>query len=111
MDSGSSADWIGCVYRHLRAQFVYELGFTPYYFHCKTRSRAMMPVAVKQGSSVLGVYPLFDLLEPRRSELTSARNFLASYPNSKMVFVKKGRTDPKMIHENAMTLSAAHAFY
>ena len=108
---GTFEDWIGCVYRHLRAQFGYTLGYTPEYFHYKTRSKAMMPIAVRHAQSTLGIYPLLNENEPTKAQLTSAKNFLSHYQNSKVVFVTYAGREPELIRENIILVSAAHAFY
>ena len=111
ISTGTFEDWIGCVYRHLRSQFGYALGYAPEYFHYKTRSNAMMPIAVRHNQATLGIYPLFDEAEPRKAQLTSAKNFLSHYQNSKVVFVTYVEREATLLQENIILVSAAHAFY
>lgn len=80
-------DRIGLLYRNIRAQFEYRLGFTPTYFHFLTRGGAMMPLAIRNGENVVGILPIDSSSDISRTHKAATDSFLRTYASSKVLFV------------------------
>jgi hypothetical protein len=79
--------WTGLVYRNSRAQFEYQLGFTPQYFHYLTRAKSMVPLGIRCGAEVLGIFPVDSKSELGRAQMAAAGSFLKQYEHSKVIFL------------------------
>lgn len=76
----------GLIYRNSRVHFNYQIGSSYRYFHYLTRSGARVPIAIEKNQSILGFIPLKED-QPSKSELASAKSFLKTYANSKIVYL------------------------
>lgn len=80
------------LFSFVRHQWVYrpELGASLFQF--RSRGGAFVPLAVRSGNRSLGIIPMLDET-PGKHELGSARSFLATYENSRCIFVHLGESD------------------
>jgi predicted AAA+ superfamily ATPase len=79
--------WAGLIYRNLREQTYYRVGFDAQFFQFRTRAGILIPVCVRTPEGIVGIIPCET--EPTRSDAAAARSFLGRYGNSKIIFAAR----------------------
>ena len=92
-------DWIGLVYRNLRAQFGYRLGEFPLYSHYRTRGGALVPLVIQSQGKRLGVFAFSSDDEITSHRIRSAESFLKKYESARVVFLMLNERTPRLIGE------------
>jgi len=80
------------LFANLRTQIHYHPEDEVEIFQYRNRGGGLIPLCFRKGKDVLGVIPSLEQT-PTDSSLGSARSFLKTYKNSKVVIVHIGRTD------------------
>ncbi len=101
----------GLVYRNLRAQFEYRLGFTPQYFHYLTRAKSMVPLGVRCGNDVVGIFPVGGKSDVGRAQMAAAGSFLKQYERSKVIFLGFEGFDAEVIDARTALLPVEISLY
>lgn len=98
------AQYTGLIFRHVRAQFEYRLGYSPFYFNYRTRSNATVPLAIRQGDEVLGIYPMESTQNIPKAQLAHADSFLRTYARGKVIFVATEDEEVRLLDDRSCVL-------
>lgn len=94
----------GLLYRHIRTQFIYNLGTQATFFQFQTRGGARIPIAIDTPDGTLGLI-ITKSAEPNRHQLASAASFLKSHSSSKIIYVsQESQLRPKLIDSRSFNI-------
>ncbi len=94
----------GLLYRHLRCQFMYHLGFNFNLFQYQTRGGARVPIVIDSAERTLGFIVIEEEI-PNRSELATATSFYKEYSNSSIIFVPfTDKSQPAIVNHRSMII-------
>lgn len=94
------------LYSELRHQTHYRPEVGASIFQFRNRGGALVPLCFRAGHSVLGIIPILSE-NPHPSALATARSFLRTYPESKLLYVHTGSGD-RMIESRVRSLGVRY---
>jgi predicted AAA+ superfamily ATPase len=91
------------LFRNIRSQLTYRLGFQAQFETYETRDGARVPLVIHTAESTLGII-VTQSATPTVSEKRSANSFLSKTVNSKVIFASQDIIEPVVISERLLSL-------
>ena len=101
----SIAQFTAFLFTNLRPQIAYHSELNTTLFQFRNRGGSYIPICFKRGSARIGIIPILEET-PDLSAIKSARSFVGTYPNAKVLLVHRGSTD-RVIDSKIRVVSVA----
>jgi predicted AAA+ superfamily ATPase len=98
-------EFVGTLYRNLRASFQYEPGLDYRTFQYRGKPDILVPFAFRTKVGTLGIIPVSGQ-QPGRRDIRAARRFLQIYAQSNVLLVTQGQPETRVIEPRILQIPA-----